>query len=185
MLALTSIVLAVVLASPFGAAEASAVDDTDGLTVDIGVEVDGTWVVVLVRPFSSFEELPPTALVDRGDGVWGGQVRLPTAEDWSIVFDAIDAEGEAVRSDTTSLSELGVDPIVIDAAPDEPLPSDPIPATTWWLIGGIVLALAALAALGWWTFGVEDGANAGDGDSVAGDADGDAERGDEPPTDGP
>lgn len=176
MPAITIVLLAVVLAVPFGRAEAAAVDDTDGLVVDVSVEVDGEWSVVLVRPFSSFEELPPTALVDRGDGVWGGRVRLPTAEDWSIVFDAIDADGDAVRSETTTLTAMGVDPVVVEAPPSTPVPSEPIPATTWWLIAGIVLALAALGVLAWWTFSDREG-DLGEDEGPAGDG---GDGGDDP-----
>ena len=164
MLAITSILLAVALSAPFGQADASAVDDREGLTVEVSVEVTGSFEVVIVRPFSSFEELPPTALIDRGDGTWGGTVRLPTAEDWSVVFDAIEPGGEAKRSDTTTLSAMGVDPVVVSGPPDEPLPGRPIPATTWWLIAGIVLALGALGVLAWWTF-------SGDGDDEDGTVD--------------
>ena len=147
-----AVLLAVTLGAPFGPAEARAVDDAEGLVVEVEVQVDGSWEAVLVRPFSSFDELPPTALLDRGDGTWAGSVALPTADDWSIVFDAIDPAGETERSRTTTLVELGVDPVVVAGPPAEPIPSEPIPATTWWLIGGIVLAAAALGALAWWTF---------------------------------
>jgi hypothetical protein len=150
-------VASVVLSSPFGTAEAAAIADDDGLTVEMSVAVSGTVSVVIVRPFSSFEQLPPTALVDRGDGIWGGLVVLPSAENWSIVFDAIDPEGEAFRSDTTTLTALGVDPVVVAGPPDAPVPSRGIDASTQWLIAAVVLATAALGALAWWTF-------AGDGD---------------------
>jgi hypothetical protein len=151
---LALVVAAVTLASPFGSAEASAIfDEPGGLTVEISVEVSGTFSAVLVRPFSSYEELPPTALVSREDGRWSGYVVVPTAEDWSIVFDAIAPDGGEVRSDTSTLTELGVDPVVISAPPVAPVGRDGIGAGRFWLFGGIVLALGALGALAWWTFG--------------------------------
>jgi hypothetical protein len=149
-----AILAAVTLAAPFGGAEAAAVAEADGaVTVEISVAVSESYSVVLVRPFSSFEELAPTALTDRGDGTWGGFLVVPTAEDWSIVFDGIAPDGSASRSETTSLTALGVDPVVVEAPPVAPLPSRSIDATTIWLLVGVVLALAALGALAWWTFG--------------------------------
>lgn len=148
-------VASVVLSSPFGTAEAAAIADDEGLTVEMSVAVSGTVSVVIVRPFSSFEQLPPTALVDRGDGTWGGLVVLPSAEDWSIAFDAIDPDGEAVRSQTTTLTALGVDPVVVAGPPDAPVPSRGVDASTLWLIAAVVLATAALGALAWWTFAGE------------------------------
>jgi hypothetical protein len=141
----------VVLASPFGAVEGKAVSDEAGLTVEITVEVERTFEAVLVRPFSSFEELPPTALVAIDADTWGGQVTFPTAENWSIVFDGLEAEGEASRSDTVTLTDIGVDPLVVADEP-APLPGRSIDTSTWWLIASMVFAVAALAALGWWTF---------------------------------
>lgn len=149
---LIAVIALVTLASPFGDAEAAGVALDDRLTIEVSVEVRGTFEAVIVTPFSSFEELPKTALRNRGDGTWGGLVELPSAEDWSVVFDAIEPDGTASRSETVTLTELGVDPVVVGAEPAEPIPGDPIPASTWWLIGGILLALAALGALAWWTF---------------------------------
>ncbi len=142
----------VILAPPFGHAEGTATSDIGGLTIEVSVELTRSTEIVLVRPFSSFEELPPTALLDRGDGTWGGFVVLPTADNWSIVFEAIDAEGNVARSGTTTLIELGVDPLVVAEEPAAPLPRRHISATIWWLVGGVVFAAAALGALGWWTF---------------------------------
>lgn len=145
------LLLAVVLTSPFGEVTAAAVDVTDGLTVDVVVEVDGTYEAVLFRPFSTFEELAPTALRPLGGNRWGGAVTVPTAEDWLVVFDAIEPDGNAIRSDTTSLSVMGVDPVVISGEPEAPVERS-IDSSTWWLVAAAVLALAALAALAWWTF---------------------------------
>ncbi|MGI9641558.1 MAG: hypothetical protein ACR2N9_02125 [Acidimicrobiia bacterium] len=145
------LVLAVVLTSPFGGATAAATDITDGLTIDVVVEVDGTFEAVLFRPFSTFEELAPTALRPLAGNQWGGAVTLPTAEDWLVVFDAIEPDGNAIRSDTTTLSAMGVDPVVISGEPEAPVERS-IDSSTWWLVAGAVLAFAALAALAWWTF---------------------------------
>ncbi|RLE15657.1 MAG: hypothetical protein DRJ28_03600 [Actinobacteria bacterium] len=142
----------VVLVAPFGAVEGKAVADDSGLTVEITVEVDRTFEAVLVRPFSSFQELPPTALQPIGNDMWGGLVTLPTAEDWNLVFDGLEAGGETFRSDSVTLTEIGVDPVVVAGEPIR-LPDRAIDTATWWLIGGIAGALSALAALAWWTFG--------------------------------
>jgi hypothetical protein len=151
---LLAIIAVLVLTSPFGVVEGRAVSDEAGLTVEITVEVDQTFEAVLVRPFSSFEELPPTSLVAIDGNLWGGLVTFPTAEDWSLVFDGLEADGKATRSDTVTLTEIGVDPLVVAGEPS-PLPKRGIDTSTWWLIAGMITALAALAALAWWTFAPE------------------------------
>lgn len=152
---LLAVIALVVLTSPFGVAEGKAVSDVGGLTVEITVEVDQTFEAVLVRPYSSFEELPPTALVAIDADTWGGPVTFPTAEDWSIVFDGLESGGEATRSGGVTLTEIGVDPLVVAGEPAE-LPGRSISTSTWWLIGAMVFAVAALAALAWWTFATDD-----------------------------
>jgi hypothetical protein len=161
MSGILSVIVALVLTAPFGDATAAAIDTTDGMTIDVTVEVVGTYEAVLIRPFSTFEELAPTALQNLGGNEWGGAVALPTAEDWFVVFDAIEPDGTSVRSDTALLSDLGVDPVVIAGEPEAPV-SRSIDSSTWWLIIGAVLALAALGALAWWTFS--------DGSEVASDS---------------
>lgn len=156
-----AILASVVLAAPFSTASAAAVDDTDGITVEITVEYPSGAEAVIARPYSSFEELPPTAMADLGDDVWGALVRFPTAENWSVAFEAFAAGGSSTVSDSATLLELGVDPVVIATGVTAPLPSDPlIPDGSWWLIVGIGLAFAALVALSFWTFA---GARRGDG----------------------
>jgi len=152
MTMLVALIAAIALTSPFGTAEGTAIDDTDGLVIAVSVGVSGTYEVVLVRPFSSFEELPPTALIARGGGTWGGTVRLPSAENWSLVFDAIEPDGASDRSDGITLIDLGIDPVVVEGAPTAPVDEGPVPTTTWWLVAGVVLAATALGALAWWTF---------------------------------
>lgn len=146
-----AVVAAIVLASPFGAVEGSAVDDTNGLVVNITVEVDRTFEALLVRPFSSYEELPPTALRLVEDGTWSGAVTFPTAENWSVVFDGLQGDGESFRSETVTLIEIGVDPVVVAGDPAA-LPRRSIDSATWWLIGAMASAIFAIAALVWWTF---------------------------------
>ena len=133
------IIAVVVLTSPFGVTEGKAVSDENGLTVEITVEVDETFEAVLIRPFSSFEEIPPTALAPLDNDTWGGSVTFPTAENWFIVFDAHDSIGTATRSESMTLTDIGVDPLVVAGEPVE-------------RPGAVVAALAALAILGWWTF---------------------------------
>jgi len=67
------------------------------------------------------------------------------------VFDGLEAEGEASRSDTVTLTDIGVDPLVVAGEPVR-LPGRSIDRSTWWLIAAGVFALAALAALARWTF---------------------------------
>lgn len=150
---LLALVAMVVLASPFGAVEGRAVDDSNGLVVEISVAVDRTFEAVLVRPFSSYEELPPTALTPVDANTWSGFVRFPTAEDWSFVLDGFEGGGETFRSAAVTLTEIGVDPVVVDGDPT-PVRGRAIDTATWWLIGGIVAAVAAVAVLAWWTFGL-------------------------------
>lgn len=163
------LLLSVVLTSPFGDATAGAVDVDEGLTIDVVVQVDGTYEVVLFRPFSAFEELAPTALRALDSTTWGGAVTLPTAEDWLVVFDAIEPDGNTVRSDTTSLSALGVDPVVIAGEPEAPV-SRSIDSSTWWLVAGAVLAFAALGALAWWTFSGDEPSRVDDAERSTNDA---------------
>jgi len=148
---LVAVLASVVLVSPFGAVEGEAVAVDVGLTVRVTIEVDRTFEAIIVRPFSPFEELAPTALQPIDSGTWGGLVVLPSAEDWSLVFDAHEAGGETFRSDSVTLSRIGVDSVVLDGEPT-PQPRGTISRSTWWLIGAMLLAIAALSTLAWWTF---------------------------------
>jgi len=152
MIPILALIAMVTLGAPFGDATAGAISLDDGMTIEIVVEVDGPFEVVIVRPFSSFEELPPTALSDLGNGSWGGFVTLPTPENWSVLFDAFDPDGTTYRSDTTDLIALGVDRVLIDAPPQAPTGGSSWPVATVWLVLAVVLILGSLAALTWWTF---------------------------------
>jgi hypothetical protein len=169
VLYVVAVVAMVVLASPFGVVEGKAVSDDDGLSVEITVKVDSTFEAVLVRPFSSFEELPPTALAPLDNDTWGGSVTFPTAENWFIVFDGHDPDGTATRSDSMSLTDIGVDPVVVAGEPVERARRT-LDSSTWWLIGAVVAALGALAVLAWWTFGGDgDQPNSSDPDGPSGE----------------
>lgn len=163
MISMLALIALVTLTAPFGDATASAVSLDDGMTVEITVEVDRPMEVVIARPFSSFEELPPTALSDLGDGSWGGFVVLPSQENWSLLFDAFETDGTTFRSDTTDLLAMGVDKVLILGEPAAPVGGRALTSTTWWLIAAVVLVLGSLGALTWWTFLGDDGAGEPEG----------------------
>ena len=59
--------------------------------------------------------------------------------------------GASDISELSTLTELGVDPAVV--SPTRPtVPPAPDPGPNWWLIGGIVAGMVALALLVWWVF---------------------------------
>lgn len=150
---LAALIAAVMLASPFGEASASAIDLSEGLTVEISVEYDADAAAVIVRPYSDFEELPPTAMALQPDGSWFAWVELPTAQNWQVAFEGFRSDGGSDLSDGTDLIALGVDPVVIESEVVEPLPSQPlIPSGSWWLIVAIVLGVLALVGLAYWAF---------------------------------
>lgn len=172
---LLAVLSAVVLASPFGLATASAIDDSDGLTVEVTVQFSEEAEAMIARPFSDFEELPPTALTRNGDEGWIGWVELPTAQNWKIAFEAFRPDGEATLSEGSTLIELGVDVVVIESEVEAPLPSAPLlPEGSPWLIAGVISMVAALILLAFWTFGSWGDTEAGDDDATeAGRADDD------------
>ena len=172
MIPIIALIAMVTLSSPFGDATASAIGLDDGMTVEVIVEVDRSFDVVLARPFSSFEELPPTALSDLGNGSWGGFVVLPSAENWSLVFDAFETDGTTFRSDSTDLLAMGVDAVVIAGEPVAPVGGGGFTTSTWWLAAAVVLILGSLGALTWWTFSGDDEEDEPDEDDEEDEADG-------------
>jgi hypothetical protein len=150
---LIAFLAAVTLVSPFGEATGSAIDDSDGLLVEITVEYNSAAHAVIVRPYSDFQELAPTAMTPTPAGVWVAWVELPTAQNWQIAFEAFAADGTADLSEGTDLLALGVDPIAIDSEVVQPLPSKPlIPDGSLWLIIAVVFAVIALGVLALWVF---------------------------------
>jgi hypothetical protein len=148
-----ALIAVVTLAAPFGEASGSAVDVSDGLTIEITVVYEEDASAVIVRPYSDFQELPPTAMALQPDGSWLAWVQLPTAQNWQIAFEGFLVDGGSDLSDGTDLLELGVDPVVIESEVLEPLPAKPlIPSGSWWLIIAIGVGLLALAALAYWAF---------------------------------
>jgi len=112
------VLLSVTLSPPFGEAEARAVEvGTDGLVLEVFVEVDTSALVVLARGVGRFDELAPVALTELSPGEWGGIVELPIVEDIRIGFELIRPDGgSALVSELHTLSELGVDPAVFGVA---------------------------------------------------------------------
>ncbi len=156
---IVAVIATITLSAPFGDASAGAVSLEGGMTIEVTVQVDRSFDVVLARPFSSFEELPPTVLSDLGNGAWGGFVELPTAENWSLVFEGFESDGTVSRSDTADLLALGVDRVLISAVPVAPTRGGGLSRSSLWLAAAVVLILGSLAALAWWTFAGGEGAD--------------------------
>jgi hypothetical protein len=153
--ALLVVVFSVLLAFPFGNAEATALSTTGGLTVEVRVEVLEPASAVLVRGRGLVDELPPVSLVDQEDGTWAGIVEIPVVEDIMIGFELIPDSGPAVISELHSLTEYGVDPAVFEKGqtPD-PIPifvTEPAEAPDWlWLVLAGGAALLALGLIWLW-----------------------------------
>lgn len=163
---LIALIAAVTLVSPFGEATGSAVDDSDGLLVEITVEYDNAAQAVIVRPYSDFQELAPTAMTPTGDGVWVAWVDLPTPQNWQIAFEGFASDGTVDLSEGTNLLALGVDPIAIDDEVVAALPSEPlIPDGSLWLIVAVVFAVVALVVLAYWVFSPDPTEDDGDEES--------------------
>ena len=156
MVFIVALIAMVTLPAPFGGAEAGAISLDEGMTIEVIVEVDGPYTIVLAQPFSSSQQLPPTALSDLGDGSWGGFVQLPSAANWNIVFDAFESDGTTVRSDATTMLELGVDRVVVSGEPVVPQGEGLFSGNSVWLMAAVFLILGALGALAWWTFSGDD-----------------------------
>jgi len=153
---LVSLLLAVTLGSPFGTAEARALEADGGMTIEVSVEVDGGRTAVLARTVSFAGELQPVALIDQGDGRWRGVLVFSGREDVQVAFEAIDADGSSDISALSTLTELGVDPaVIVPSLPTRPAPAEPGP--NWWLLGGIGAGLAALILfIVWWAGSARD-----------------------------
>lgn len=168
---LAVLIAAVMLASPFGEADATAIDLSEGLTIEISVEYDVEASAVIVRPYSDFEELPPTAMALQPDGSWFAWVELPTAQNWQIAFEGFRIDGTSDLSRGTDLIELGVDRVVIESEVAEPLPKKPlIPSGSWWLVVAIVVAVLALVGLAYWAFADPATEDDDGAETVAGEA---------------
>jgi hypothetical protein len=170
-----ALLAAVSLSPPFVSAEASAVDASDGLVIEVVVEVDASAAAVVVRGVGLTEELDPVALVPQGNGTWSGLVTLQRPENIRLGFELIPAEGggDVATSEFHTLTELGVDPAFAGVAPAAP----PVTTTTvdvrftnesrrWgWL--ALAAGSAGLAVLAVWVVG---GRVRRDGDGAGGDA---------------
>jgi hypothetical protein len=191
-----TMLLAVPLPAPFGDAEASAltIDDDGSAVLEVSVEIQGAPVAVLVRGIGLVDELPPIALVPRGDGTYGGLVELNTTIGVLLGFEYIPAGGgAAVVSDLHTLIELGVDQAALARVQPGEVPSisrptvsaepESAPERRWgWLALAAGAAGLALVFL-WLWLGRDDGIDNWSG-NTDNSADADEETSGEP-ADGP
>lgn len=146
---LLAMLVSVVLGAPFGEAEARALEVDTGMTIEVSVDVDGGRSAVLAKVVAFAGELPPVALIDRGNGRWVGILRLSGREDVQVAFEAIDGGGSSDISELSTLTELGVDPAVVSPTRPTVPPADE-PGPNWWLIGGAAAGILALVLLVVW-----------------------------------
>jgi hypothetical protein len=153
MALLFAILLTVTLSPPFGDAEARALGAPSARTIDVTVQVEGTPTAVIARITGIAGELDPVALVPRGNGAYGQAIRLTAWEDIHISFEYIGTDGETTISAPSSLTALGVDPVLM--APT--LPSVPTPheesGLNPWLFAGIAAALIVTVFVVFWLSG--------------------------------
>lgn len=126
-----AMLLAVPLPAPFGDAEATAlsVADDGSAVLEVTVEVTGAPAAVLVRGVGLVDELPPVALVPRGDGTYGGLVELNTTVGVRLAFEYLPSGGgSSTITDLYTLVQLGVDPAALTGATAPDL--TPTPTTT-------------------------------------------------------
>jgi len=149
-----ALLLSVVLSPPFGAAEATAVSTTGGLSLEVMVEVNAPATAVLVRPVGQGTELPPVALTDQGDGTWAGIVDLTTVENIQVAFELIPSSGPSTVSETHTLTDLGVDRALFESsvgsgATEE---DEDAAANRQWVWLALAAGAAGLALLVIWAF---------------------------------
>jgi len=144
--------VAVTLAPPFGVAEATALEAGPPFVVSVTVTVSGEPEVVLMRPISAAGELPPVAMVARGEGEWGGVLRLTAREDLHLAFEVLQREGTTVISDPSTLVDLGVDPAVFTlASPTTTTDAGAsLPTGFGWLAAAVVAVVGSIAAVAVW-----------------------------------
>lgn len=155
---LLALLFVVVLAPPFGTAQATAVSAEGGLVLELRVEVAANPEVVLARGVGLRGELSPLALSVIAPGEWGGIMTLDAAENISLAFEAIYPDGTVIISEPHTLTQLGVDAAVFGAPPPPALTTTTTTAdvrfnadTVPWLIAAVVAGLAALLLLAAWT----------------------------------
>lgn len=94
-------------------------DTSNGLVIEVMVQVDQPAAAVVVRGVGLTEELVPVALVETAPDVWSGLVSIVRAENIRLGFELIPPEGggPVVLSEFHSLTELGVDPAFAGVPP--------------------------------------------------------------------
>lgn len=161
---LVALALSVLLAPPFGKAEATAVDAGPPFTIEVSVEVSGTYEAVLARLISVGGELDPVALVPHEDGTWGATIELTERENLLVAFEAIPREGDSTISSEHRLTELGVDAAIFSIGTTTTTTGGGSGLSTdaWWLIAGAAAAVGALGLIGLWAAGGRSASTTGD-----------------------
>jgi hypothetical protein len=150
---LLAMLFSVTLQPPFGEAGAQVLGTPAARTIDVTVEVEGEPVAVLARITTLAGEQDPVALVPRGENRYGQAIKLTGWEDVVVAFEYIGADGTTSISAGSTLTDLGIDPAVIN--PERPATTSKSEGFTVdpWLLAGGAAALAAVVLMAFWASG--------------------------------
>ena len=163
---LAAILLSLLLAqlgSPFVEAVVTGERVGDEIRVDLEVEVEALGVrTVLAHVLDPGGEQFTTPLREREPGRYGAVLTLAPA-DLVVVFEAL-ASGDSVLSQPTTLTDLGLDPAVLEGerafatVEPEPQPADGLdPTTRRWGWAALAAVATSLALLAIWAAGPRRG----------------------------
>ena len=144
------------LGAPFVGASADAEEAGDFLRVDLEVELNVDVATVVAHVLDPGGDQETVALNHRG-GARFGAVTTTERADLVVVFEAVRA-GEGVLSQPTTLTELGVDPALLEpgrgfAPPPTEAPEVVGPTARRWGWAAVALGAGALALLAFWAMG--------------------------------
>lgn len=142
---LALLLLAIVeLGAGFEGAEVDGVGvDAATMEIEIAVTLTESSGPVIAHLVLGGESPEPVALLGRGSGRWGAIVEVRRA-DWHVVFEDV-STGALTKE--ASLTELGLDPVLLGPGPTTTAPAPPRPGGSYAWVWLVVAAAAAASAV--------------------------------------
>lgn len=150
-----ALVAAVVLGGDFGVASATGEPAVGNrILVDLEVEVLTTADVVVAHLIQPGQDQETISLSGGSDGIFRGAATVPKV-DIVVVFEAVRGPGDSSLSTPATLTELGLDRVLLgDLTPpiEESVASPPGPSVGVPLLIAIVSGVLSLALIIWWVW---------------------------------